>query len=255
MPGDPLKYVQPGQPLEMPAQAFNTFVDVGRWFRNQRQQSGAQIVADVFSANIAKLKNTSGGDRGRFHVLGLNEPIFTPTDNLTTFQNTITFKGITPDANLHWGKWGLLLDPLKANAIGRALLAGLAVVQIDVVETVHAFADILPTYTDKLRSGWIGAAEILWKESGTGTKWAIIRLGAPIYVTYVGKTDASIAKNASGTISIHEWNGTAWADTGANLTGAFNHSATINAGKWVSVEHIRVQPGKPWQPLVAALEC
>lgn len=50
----------------------------------------------------------------------------------------------------------------------------------------------------------------------------------------IGKTDASHAKSASGTISI--WDGTQGSetDTGQNVT-AYNYFAAIGSGKWVAV--------------------
>ena len=56
---------------------------------------------------------------------------------------------------------------------------------------------------------------------------------------YLGKTDASHAKGASGTISI--WAGTtkgSETDTGENLTGVYNRFADIAITKWVHVEWI-----------------
>ena len=52
----------------------------------------------------------------------------------------------------------------------------------------------------------------------------------------IGKTDASHAKGASGTISI--WDGetqSSFSDTGENIT-AYNRFATVASGMWVGVK-------------------
>ena len=49
--------------------------------------------------------------------------------------------------------------------------------QIDVTDEDHEYADVATADMAKLASATSGAAHILWKETGTGTKWATVRLG------------------------------------------------------------------------------
>ena len=83
--------------------------------------------------------------------------------------------GVTPAAG-HAGKFVVLLEPLKANAIGSGLAAGVCPVQVNVTDAGHTFADIASGQCGYLASGATGTATILWKESGTGTKWALVRV-------------------------------------------------------------------------------
>jgi hypothetical protein len=48
---------------------------------------------------------------------------------------------------------------------------------MDVQNEDHRFADVGDEVAGHLVSAVSGAAEILWKESGTGVKWAVVRLG------------------------------------------------------------------------------
>jgi len=57
------------------------------------------------------------------------------------------------------------------------MAGGVVQVQIDVTDANHGYADVKASDNTKLASGASGSAVILWKESGTGTKWAIIRIG------------------------------------------------------------------------------
>ncbi len=76
------------------------------------------------SDRIVKVKNASGEARGRFEVLGIDRPIFTPTDSLDTFQNNILLVGVVPDKEDHPGRFCILLEPLDVDGIGLAVISG-----------------------------------------------------------------------------------------------------------------------------------
>ena len=94
--GDAFKKVQSGDALRIPAETFNTFIDAARDFKARRQSSSRTPGFDFQQTGIVSVKNASGGDRERFEVLGIDRPIFTPADNLLSFQNQIAFVGVTP---------------------------------------------------------------------------------------------------------------------------------------------------------------
>jgi hypothetical protein len=52
-------------------------------------------------------------------------------------------------------------------------------VKVDVTDEDHGYADVTDADATKLTSVSRGSAQILWKESGTGLKWATVRLGVP----------------------------------------------------------------------------
>jgi hypothetical protein len=183
---DAFKKVQRGQPLAIPAEAFNAFLDAASDLQSRRE-SRTQETQRVFrQTGIVRLKNGTGSDQDRFSILGLDRPIFTPDDRLDAFRNEVTLVGVEPNADEHTGRYGILLEPLRANGIGSAVVAGVAIVKIDVKEECHWFAEIAggQTTTKHLQSGKEGSAVILWKEAGTGPKWAVIRLAG----TDVGKS-------------------------------------------------------------------
>ena len=175
---DPFQKVQSGQPLKIPAETFNAFLDAAQDFRS-RQQSRTRDPQPTFrQTGIVKVKNSSGEDRGRFDILGIDRPIFTPTDNLDTFQNDVLLVGVVPDKEDHPGRFCILLEPLAIDGIGLAVISGVCPVRLDVTEESDTFAEIEHEETGFLKSGGSGSATILWKESGTGVdKWAVVRLG------------------------------------------------------------------------------
>ena len=64
----------------------------------------------------------------------------------------------------------------------------------------------------------------------------------------IGKTDSSIAKNASGTVSIYSGTAGSETDTAESVT-AFNKFANVGSGKWVMCTLI----GSVWY--LSAAEC
>ena len=79
------------------------------------------------------VKNSSGSTVDRFGVLGLDDPIFTFTDNEKQNITLPNLEGDTPDATdgEHIGNFGVLLQPLKDGETGRAAISGLFACQIN----------------------------------------------------------------------------------------------------------------------------
>jgi hypothetical protein len=200
--GDALKKVQQTQKLRIPAAAYNAFVDTAR-AHQQRQQDRQQTAQPASrSSGLVLVKNASGADRERFDVLGVNAPLFGPSDNLESFKNTLALTGITPTAD-HAGRFVILQEPLKADAIGLALAAGVSIVHINVQDQAHRLADVAEGTAGNLRSGSAGVAQILWKEAGTGVKWALVRLGAGGTVIPDGTQDNQVLKWDQDTQSVY----------------------------------------------------
>lgn len=129
------------------------------------------------------LKNSTGVDRSRFEILGLGDPVWTPTENLSEFQNSIAFDGEAVAIASHFGKFAVLMEAVRSGAFGLAVIHGVCNVQIDVVNEAHEFADIEDAASDTLKSYTAGSAKILWKEAGTGDKWARVLLNASSGIT------------------------------------------------------------------------
>ena len=71
-----------------------------------------------------------------------------------------------------------------------AMALGLCPVKITVENEDHAFADVNDGEAATLKSTATGAAQILWKEDGTGEKWAVVRLGVPAGLPPIYKATA-----------------------------------------------------------------
>ncbi|MEX2388771.1 MAG: hypothetical protein WD534_12910 [Phycisphaeraceae bacterium] len=252
--GDTLKKVQTGQPLKIPAQAYNAFIDTARAHAQREQDRQRLIRGHHPSADVVLVRNDSGDDRDRFAVLGLDEPIVAPEDNLDQFKSRVAFIGVEPTED-HRGRFALLLEPLKAGRIGHALLSGVGVARIEVADEQHGFADIAREddpeadlyvlHSTSGGSGHGGEAQILWKEDGTGLKWAVLRLGAsataslPARITAVAHVAIDHADYGKMAWQEVRWDpqAGAWVDVPNGRSGAIaepTHAREINGRPMVA---------------------
>ncbi|GIW55568.1 MAG: hypothetical protein KatS3mg082_1972 [Nitrospiraceae bacterium] len=186
MPGDPFKKVQAGERLEIPAEAWNAFLDAVRWVRQQQHSRDQEAGAEFRQTGIVKVKNQSGADRERFDILGVNAPIILPSENLQEFKNRVALVGVAPTTD-HLGEFLILLEPLKAGAIGRGIVAGVSLARLLVNPAqLYGFAQVIPGNTHALRNVPAGSARVLWIESsGSSERWAVVRLDEGDYQAHV----------------------------------------------------------------------
>ena len=179
MAGDVLKKVKSGDPLRIPAQTFNVFIDMAKDYQG-RKMCGGQFAQREFSqSGIVLVKNSSLVDCNRFAVLGIDGPLFSPTVNLESFKNKVVLSCRTPDEYNHLGKFVILQEPIQAGKIGSAWIAGVCPAQINIGHSSHKFADVADGDSTVLQSCFSGTARIIWAEYGTGIKWAIVHIGLP----------------------------------------------------------------------------
>lgn len=171
--GDPFKKARPGQPLEIPAEAYNAFVETALAHKRGQlsQTSEGQRPA---SAPTIKVRNETGQPVPRFGVIGLGEPIILPSANLPEFQNGVAFRGTLPQP----GKpFAIAQETLAAGTIGRCLVNGPTPARLNVTE--ESFVTAGPAGdVGAITTAPNGPARILWRETGAGIRWAIVQLGS-----------------------------------------------------------------------------
>ena len=138
----------------------------------------------IRQATVVKVKNGVGRNCSPTEVMGIDGPLHNPATSsahLRSFKRKVELSGVTPTTANHFGKFVILLDAIRIGKPGRAIAAGVCPVQINVIDTAHQFADVSNNDPTKLESTFSGSAQILWRASaGTGTQWAIVRLGPPL---------------------------------------------------------------------------
>jgi hypothetical protein len=173
-----LRKVSPGEEINLRASDWNEIIDAVRAVqgmiisdrprpRAAPSPQGATILAQNNETTICPC----------FGILGISTTLFDPATKLRSFQNTPAVAGVKPTAAAHTGRFIIATEPIPPGKIGFCLTVGVCPVQIDVTDEDHEFADVADGDWTKLASGASGLASILYKPSGTGTKWAIVRIG------------------------------------------------------------------------------
>jgi len=256
-----LRKVLPGEQFVAPAATWNAFIDAAQDFKDRTADIGRQPMAGFRSSGIITVKNESGSAKRQFDVLGLGEPIFLPSSGSSSggstggadqsFRNMVAFRGVMPVEDEHIGKYIILLEPLAANAVGKGCISGVCQVRVNVTDEDHEFAEMADGKTDVLESGDTGSAKILWKESGTGQKWAVVHLGASAAIVAVYARILSGGNGGDGTYTswreVELVNGS-WATKQGGLVGPGDGTLReINAAKNVAnntVVHAFRMPGE-----------
>jgi len=216
MPRDALDKVTPGAPLRIPAAAYNAFIDAAKANKGVTQDAKRGTLRDQ-TAGVTLVKNNSGVAIARFSVLGVDGPIFLPSDSLDAFKRDVVLTGSTPIAVSHTRKFVIALEPIAAGDVGKACAHGVCITQVQFPDpnvSQPKFADIGDGVTANLVSKERGAAAILWHEAvpaGGGVKWAIVRVGDsnasvifPVNLTQVGGADGSGAGPATWTYDVFD---------------------------------------------------
>lgn len=165
--------VQAGDPLQIEARIWNRLVSL----LGARGQLGAErLPSPVTGADVIRVRNDTGSALSAYHVVGVGAPEITPTLNLEQFQRSLIFSGGAPAS----GAFAVVLEPIPAGEIGRAVVSGVVPVQLDVSAAAdsagHVRAEADAGDATALDLAQSGSARVLWRESGSGTKWALVRL-------------------------------------------------------------------------------
>lgn len=172
-----IRKVARGDKLRIPADAWNAIADAV----NARQAINAGADGRNLNADVVLVRNDSGGDCERYDILGLDDVAISPTDNLAAFCEQIAFSGVTPVHATHANRIAVLQEPVASGAVGKAVVSRPTAVLINVTVEHDWTAGVDDADASRLTSG--GQIPILWKESGTGEKWAIVDLGRAVAPT------------------------------------------------------------------------
>ncbi len=172
--GDQFRKVLPGDPLKIPAEAWNALVDLSQDQKNQRHDQFSQAEGTSRQTSLAKVRNQTGVDLDRFSIVALGTPIITPAANLKEFKRQVSFQGLVPGAGTG-PRFGVLLEPLKNSLIGTAAIGGCVITRVSVGAVAYTAAETIVGQNGYLRSVPHGPASVLWIESTGEVRWAVIR--------------------------------------------------------------------------------
>jgi hypothetical protein len=173
--GDAFRKVRDGERLKISAAAYNAMIDAAQDYINRKNNLTSQTGKQL-AANMVYIKNTTSAAVDRLNILGIGGSQIDPATN--TFKEMTVLTGVIPSKTDHAsGRFVITAEPIGIACIGRAYVAGVTAVQINIIDEGHSFADIKDSDITQLESAASGAAVILYKEDGTGTKLAVVRFG------------------------------------------------------------------------------
>jgi len=194
---DPLP---PGAPVtKMSITVYNELLAMLKQFKRGTLSGPNNFHPLQRNPGLVYVKNESGYDVARLGILGLSDDVlFDHADNADEFIGRPTLTGTTPTTASHSGTFVIAQVPIVAGRPGLALLAGVTAVQLNVGDADHEYADVRNNDRTELDTGDGGAAQILYKESGTGSgKWALVLLGpgARVATHILAQVDGAVAES------------------------------------------------------------
>ena len=171
-----MKKVKTGQKFSVKAEAWNSFIDAAEFIKRQQANMNSTAPRKDTKSGVVMLRNNTCAALEQFKLVSLGSLIITPTDNEQEFRNNppVFEAELITDANKE-KPFAVLQKPLAKSECGLAMLTGITPLKLNVVSQEHEFAELTG---NGLASSDSGSVRILWKDEGTGDKWAVVLLGA-----------------------------------------------------------------------------
>jgi len=176
-----MRKVSTGQPFRMSAGDFNAFVDAAASHRRRAHDLAGKPAARDTKPGIIAVRNVSGADQPQFSVMALGHAVITPTENEKEFLYRPTINADV--AQVEGEGICIIQEPVKAGALGKAMVFGVSPVLVDVVDEEHKYAKALAGEAGYMASASSGIARIIYAEPGTGMGWALVHFPATVNTT------------------------------------------------------------------------
>jgi len=232
---DPFRRVAPGEKLTIHAAAWNRTMDV---VAPRADFGGAQAADALLNFRVA-VRNDTTGVADIYSVLKVGTAIITPTGPVAGQLATVpVFAGSEPDEETGSG-FCVLAAPCATGAYAMGAVAGVTPVKLNVIDSDHKYAKVIPGDITELETAVAGPAYILWKESGTGGgKWGYVRLGNDEESFRLGRITGGAsgmwAKDTTGSVEPVDDAGTA-AATGIFEAANWFADVTVPTGEYSRV--------------------
>ena len=127
-----MKKVAKGQTFSPKADTWNAFIDAAQFVRQRQTAITSSVIPTNRQNTIVKIRNKSGEDQNQLSVLGIDDLAIQPDSEETiqrfrTEQPVFDCKRIADidEAKQHEMKFVVLVDPIKNNECGRAIVTGI----------------------------------------------------------------------------------------------------------------------------------
>lgn len=192
MSENPYRPVQAGERIKgIPAGLYNSIIDLVK--ANAASGGGGVSGTAGIVRPTVRVKNDSGADVPAGGVLGIGGVAVLPSENQSVFVGDTPLSGVLPVASEHGGRFVVVPGGVNDGEIASGIVVGIAAVKLNIsTDTLIRFADVSGGQSGYLVPSSSGVS-VLWREAGTGTKWAVVRLG--------GGSDSSVLVKITGTAS------------------------------------------------------
>lgn len=161
-----------GDPINgLSSEFLNVLVEVAKDYLRRKKSGFTDIVGDEFGKELF-VKNSSGSFLAQFSVVGIGTEIIIPSGADTSFFKDSVFETTAPSSTT---PYAITTTIANDGEYVKARLSGWTFCKVNVTDAGHGYANATTAYT-RLTSGATGTARIVWKESGTGEKWALVCL-------------------------------------------------------------------------------
>jgi len=180
---DAFRKVRSGQPLVIPARAYNAFVDAAVSQRRRERDRGAGPLTEAMPRGLVLVRNDSGETIEPYRVLAITGVLVEPGegDQERTFHSRTPLTGDVATEASRPLSFVLATQPIEPGELGRCVLTGVTPARVFVTNELDTTCELVPDET-VLTSTPMGGVPILWKEEGaggTGERWAVIEMGRP----------------------------------------------------------------------------
>lgn len=179
MTGDALQRFAAGDGLgTIRADTLNALVDSAKLVRQRLSKGniGGRPISNRQGPGSLEVmvQNDTGSSLVERSIVELTTPLVDATVYTLDNQERPAFLAVAPTGAT--SSIAVLVDPLTDGAVGRAVLFGVAVVNLSVTNSGDGYCGPTASNTTRLTTAAAGPIRILWKESGTGDKLGIVLL-------------------------------------------------------------------------------
>ena len=171
--------VQTGDPIQIKAVTWNSFIDAAEYVENlQSDQRGGPLSNGNYSG-VVLLKNGESTLFPRFSAMAITDVLIRPDVNEPEFTGKCpAFLGRKVTNAYEEYPYAVLLEPVDAGKIGRALLLGIVPAKVSILDPEHKFAEpMVGNASGAMQSAENGVARIIWKGGNSGNQWCLLQLG------------------------------------------------------------------------------
>ncbi len=137
--------VRPGEKLNITAAEYNRLLAAADAIARDRLSGGGGNRTHVRDAATVRVHYQSAITVPIGGIVGFNAPLGDPdVDNtaLARFVRDATIQSVRPIADDHTGRFGVAIEPIAEDKVGRVVFAGVVAARVNIQETWHQCADV-----------------------------------------------------------------------------------------------------------------